>query len=59
MSRRPRNKLPIAREFLRPTAYDVTKVRRSLGEEKERQRHYHCKELWLHEFVEITFDEIL
>ena len=27
MSRRPRNKLPIARELLRPTAYDVTKVR--------------------------------
>ena len=41
MSRRPRNKLPIARELLRPTAYDVTKVRRSLDQEKERQRHYH------------------
>ena len=34
MSRRPRNKLPIARELL------PTKVRRSLDQEKERQRHY-------------------
>ena len=33
MSCRPRNKLPIARELLRPTAYDVTKVRCSLTDD--------------------------
>ena len=43
MSRRPRNKLLIARELLKPTTYNVIKVRHSLDRDKEKQRHYHNK----------------
>ena len=41
MNRRPRNELPVARKLLRLTLYDGTKVRRSLDQEKEIQRHFH------------------
>ena len=49
MTRRPRNELPIARQLLRLTPYDGTKVRYSLDQEKERQRHFHDNHVLLSE----------
>ncbi|KAK0156522.1 Apoptosis-stimulating of p53 protein 1 [Merluccius polli] len=43
MGRRPRNKLPTARELLAPTAYDPLKVKRLLDQTKENQKYYDRK----------------
>lgn len=41
MGRRPRNKLPTARELLAPAAYDPLKVKRLLDQTKINQKYYH------------------
>ena len=43
MSRRPRNKLPISRELLKPKPYNLAQVKQCLDENKEKQRYYHDK----------------
>ena len=41
MSRRPRNLLPTTKDLLKPTQYDLGKVRQSLEEDKEKQKYYY------------------
>ncbi|XP_041351639.1 uncharacterized protein K02A2.6-like [Gigantopelta aegis] len=41
MSRRPRNKLPTARELLKPRAHSPTEVKRLLTKDKIKQQHYY------------------
>lgn len=41
MCRRPRNKIPVARDVLKPQVYDIEKVQQLLMENKEKQRFYH------------------
>jgi transposase InsO family protein len=43
MNRRLRSKLPLARELLKPQQLDAEAVRRSLDEDKEKQRQYYNK----------------
>ena len=40
MSRRPRNKIPISHDLLKPQLYDIDKVRKQL-DDKEKQHHYY------------------
>ena len=41
MSRRPRNKIPVARDLLRPIAYDGESIRQQLEEHKQKQLFYY------------------
>ena len=43
MCRRPRNKLPTHVSLLKPSAYDLNKVKQAMNEDKETQRYYYDK----------------
>lgn len=44
MGRRPKNKLPTAKELLNPVALNHSEIRRQLQQDKTRQKHYHDRQ---------------
>ncbi len=58
MSRRPRNLLPTNKDLLKPSAYDLTAVRKQLDFEKEKQKHYYDKKAGKEQPVLIAGDPV-